>query len=87
LLTATVEAVGDRRHEIAIIGIDAMEEASIRHRLDRCLVGDHDHFTLEAWICLPSPFHRGQGKRHEWVNAQTKRNSVPVGRYTGVSIA
>jgi G3E family GTPase len=47
---------GDRRQEIVIIGIDPMDEASIRRRLDSCLVGDPDHFTPEAWGRLPDPF-------------------------------
>ncbi|WP_456734322.1 GTP-binding protein [Bradyrhizobium sp. USDA 3364] len=47
---------GDRRQEIVIIGIDPMDEASIRRRLDSCLVGESDHFTPEAWRGLPDPF-------------------------------
>ena len=47
---------GDRRQEIVIIGIDPMDEASIRRRLDNCLVGESDHFTPEAWRSLPDPF-------------------------------
>ena len=47
---------GDRRQEIVIIGIDPMNESSVRRRLDNCLVGDPDHFTPEAWVRLPDPF-------------------------------
>lgn len=47
---------GDRRQEIVFIGIDPMNEADIRRRLDACLVGDPGHFTPEAWQRLPDPF-------------------------------
>lgn len=47
---------GDRRQEIVFIGTDPMNEATIRRRLDACLVGDPSHFTPEAWRRLPDPF-------------------------------
>jgi G3E family GTPase len=47
---------GDRRQEIVFIGTDPMDEATIRRRLDACLVGDPEHFTPEAWRRLPDPF-------------------------------
>lgn len=47
---------GDRRQEIVFIGIDPMDGADIRRRLDACLVGDPEHFTPEAWQCLSDPF-------------------------------
>jgi G3E family GTPase len=47
---------GDRRQEIVFIGIDPMNEADIRRRLDGCLVGDPERFTPEAWQRLPDPF-------------------------------
>jgi G3E family GTPase len=47
---------GDRRQEIVFIGVDPMDEAALRRRLEACLVGDPDHFTPEAWRRLPDPF-------------------------------
>jgi G3E family GTPase len=47
---------GDRRQEIVFIGIDPMNEGTIRQRLDACLVGDPAHFTPDAWERLPDPF-------------------------------
>jgi G3E family GTPase len=47
---------GDRRQEIVFIGIDPMDEAAIRRRLDSCLVGDPNRFTPDAWRRLRDPF-------------------------------
>ncbi len=47
---------GDRRQEIVFIGIDPMNEGTIRRRLDACLVGDPAQFTPDAWKRLPDPF-------------------------------
>lgn len=46
---------GDRRQEIVFIGIDPMDEAAIRSRLDACLVSAGG-FTPRAWEHLPDPF-------------------------------
>jgi Putative GTPases (G3E family) len=48
---------GDRRQEIVFIGTE-MDEAALRRRLDACLVGDRDAFSLQtrAWASLPDPF-------------------------------
>jgi G3E family GTPase len=47
---------GDRRQEIAIIGID-MDEAGLRRRLDACLLTDAEMARgVRAWRSLPDPF-------------------------------
>jgi G3E family GTPase len=47
---------GDRRQEIAIIGID-MDEAALRRRLDACLLTDGEmQGGIHAWRTLPDPF-------------------------------
>jgi G3E family GTPase len=48
---------GDRRQEIVFIGA-AMDEATIRRRLDSCLVGDANAkaMPVTAWKRLPDPF-------------------------------
>lgn len=49
---------GDRRQEIAIIGID-MDEPALRLRLDACLLTDAEMASgIRAWRCLPDPFPR-----------------------------
>ncbi len=40
---------GDRRQEIVFIGVDPMDEAWIRDRLDACLVGLGGRVHAEAW--------------------------------------
>ena len=47
---------GDRRQEIVFIGVDPMDEAWIRARLDACLVGSADAFTPEKWRGFRDPF-------------------------------
>lgn len=47
---------GDRRQEIVFIGIDPMDEAALRARLDACLVGRATAFTPSAWRRLTDPF-------------------------------
>jgi G3E family GTPase len=47
---------GDRRQEIVFIGIDPMDEAALRRRLDACLVGEPARFAPEEWQRLPDPF-------------------------------
>ncbi|TRW96813.1 GTP-binding protein [Paracoccus sp. M683] len=49
------EPWGDRRQEIVFIGCD-MDEDSIRHRLDACLIGDEA--DPDRWTGLPDPFPR-----------------------------
>lgn len=47
---------GDRRQELAIIGID-LDEASLRARLDECLLNDVEmRQGIEHWRQLPDPF-------------------------------
>jgi G3E family GTPase len=47
---------GDRRQEIAIIGID-MNERELRRRLDACLLTDIEMtWGVRAWRSLPDPF-------------------------------
>lgn len=46
---------GDRRQEIVFIGVDPMDEAALRRRLDACLVSA-DAFTPEAWRGFRDPF-------------------------------
>jgi len=46
---------GDRRQKIVTIGINPIDEASIRRRLDSCLVGDPDLLMPKAWVRLPDP--------------------------------
>lgn len=47
---------GDRRQEIAIIGIE-MDEAALRRRLDSCLLTDAEMAGgIRAWRALPDPF-------------------------------
>jgi hypothetical protein len=47
---------GDRRQEIAIIGID-MDETSLRRRLDACLLTDAEMARgIRAWRRFPDPF-------------------------------
>ncbi|MBM0105894.1 GTP-binding protein [Steroidobacter sp. S1-65] len=47
---------GDRRQEIAIIGI-GMDEAALRRRLDACLLTDAEMAEgIRAWRSLPDPF-------------------------------
>jgi G3E family GTPase len=47
---------GDRRQEIVFIGIDPMDEATIRAELDACLVQDAAAFTPERWAAMRDPF-------------------------------
>lgn len=49
---------GDRRQELAIIGI-GLDEASVRAELDAALLGDAE-FALgpTAWRAFPDPFPR-----------------------------
>lgn len=51
------DVFGDRRQEIVFIGT-AMDEASLRARLDDCLVdcGADVTMDIEAWRALPDPF-------------------------------
>jgi G3E family GTPase len=47
---------GDRRQEIAIIGID-MDQAALRRRFDACLLTDAEMARgIRAWRSLPDPF-------------------------------
>jgi G3E family GTPase len=46
---------GDRRQEIVFIGADPMDEMSIRHELDGCVV-ETGSFAPETWRHLPDPF-------------------------------
>jgi G3E family GTPase len=47
---------GDRRQQLVIIGID-MDEASLRHRLDACLLDNAEmQLGIEGWSDLPDPF-------------------------------
>ncbi|MHC1548172.1 zinc metallochaperone GTPase ZigA [Phyllobacterium sp. K27] len=46
---------GDRRQELVFIGVDPMDEAEIRARLDACLL-DTDEFTPHEWEGLLDPF-------------------------------
>jgi G3E family GTPase len=49
---------GDRRQELAIIGIE-MDQALLRRRLDACLLTDAEMSRGEAsWLKLPDPFPR-----------------------------
>jgi G3E family GTPase len=49
---------GDRRQEIAIIGID-MDEAGLRGRLDACLLTDAEmNLDMRGWRSFPDPFPR-----------------------------
>ncbi len=48
-------AWGDRRQEIVFIGIDPMDEAALRRRLDACLV-PHRNFAPKLWANLRDPF-------------------------------
>jgi len=48
-------AWGDRRQEIVFIGIDPMDEAALRARLDACLVPEAG-FAPKLWAGLPDPF-------------------------------
>jgi G3E family GTPase len=48
---------GDRRQEIVFIGT-GMDEASIRARLDACLVQGRPAMDTKAWSALPDPFPR-----------------------------
>jgi len=47
---------GDRRQEIVFIGTGDMDEATLRRRLDACLVASPGHFAPDAWRHLPDPF-------------------------------
>ncbi|MGN4188605.1 zinc metallochaperone GTPase ZigA [Burkholderia gladioli] len=50
------ERVGDARQELVLIGMD-MDEASMRARLDACLLSDEDMSRGPAvWTTWPSPF-------------------------------
>jgi len=49
------EIYGDRRQEIVFIGVD-MDEASIRARLDACLVPGRPAMDVAEWAKLPDPF-------------------------------
>jgi G3E family GTPase len=46
---------GDRRQELVFIGMDPMNEADLRAKLDACLV-DAEEFTPHKWQELPDPF-------------------------------
>lgn len=47
---------GDRRQELAIIGID-LDEAALRARLDACLLNDTEFRQgVDSWRQLPDPF-------------------------------
>jgi G3E family GTPase len=49
------EIYGDRRQEIVFIGV-GMDEASIRARLDACLVLGRPAMNVAEWAKLPDPF-------------------------------
>ncbi|WP_369057020.1 GTP-binding protein, partial [Burkholderia gladioli] len=50
------ERVGDARQELVLIGMD-MDEASMRARLDACLLSDEEMSRGPAvWTTWPSPF-------------------------------
>jgi G3E family GTPase len=50
------EAVGDRRQELVMIGIQ-LDHAAWRARLDACLLTDDEHATgPEGWLSLDDPF-------------------------------
>lgn len=62
---------GDRRQEIAIIGID-MDEAALRRRLDACLLTDVEMARgVRAWRSLPDPFPKWRLVESEPADAQT----------------
>lgn len=46
---------GDRRQELVFIGVDPMDEAALREKLDACLV-DASVFTPHEWEALLDPF-------------------------------
>jgi G3E family GTPase len=49
---------GDRRQELVFIGIH-MDEASLRAKLDACLLTDREmHLGHKEWLKLPDPFPR-----------------------------
>ena len=51
---------GDRRQELAIIGV-ALDEAAVREELDACLLTDAEMRTGPVyWQDLPDPFPRWQ---------------------------
>ncbi len=58
---------GDRRQELVFIGID-MDEATLRQRLDSCLVATHG-FTPERWQQLDDPFPEWGENAHVLENA------------------
>lgn len=61
---------GDRRQEIAIIGID-MDEAALRRRLDACLLTDAEMAVgIRAWRSLPDPFPQWRVAESDAADAQ-----------------
>jgi G3E family GTPase len=63
---------GDRRQEIAIIGID-MDEAALRRRLDACLLSDAEMACgVRAWRSLPDPFPRWRVAEPEVADAHVR---------------
>jgi hypothetical protein len=62
---------GDRRQEIAIIGID-MDQAAMRRRLDACLLTDAEMARgIRAWRSLPDPFPQWRVAEPEVADARS----------------
>lgn len=67
---------GDRRQEIAIIGID-MDDEALRRRLDACLLTDAEMACgVRAWRSLPDPFPQWRIAEPERADAQVKTTSA-----------